>query len=207
MIQRRGIMFVLSSPSGAGKTTLSRLLLEQEQNITLSISATTRPPRPGEIDGVHYSFLSHGEFEDRLQKGEFLEYAKVFGNYYGTPKTPVFEALENGCDILFDIDWQGTQQLSLIARTDMVSVFILPPSLMELQKRLHKRAQDPMEIVHQRMSKALDEISHWAEYEYILFNHEIERSMSHLRAILYAERLKKERQKGLGDYVRSWVLP
>ena len=207
MIQRRGIMFVLSSPSGAGKTTLSRLLLEQEQNITLSISATTRPPRPGEIDGVHYTFLSQGEFEDRLQKGEFLEYAKVFGNYYGTPKTPVFEALENGCDILFDIDWQGTQQLSLIARTDMVSVFILPPSLMELQKRLHKRAQDPMEIVHQRMSKALDEISHWAEYEYILFNHEIERSMSHLRAILYAERLKKERQKGLGDYVRSWVLP
>lgn len=207
MIQRRGIMFVLSSPSGAGKTTLSRLLLEQEQNITLSISATTRPPRPGEIDGTHYSFLSHAEFEKKLQDGEFLEYAKVFGNYYGTPKTPVFEALENGRDILFDIDWQGTQQLSLIARTDMVSVFILPPSLMELQKRLHKRAQDPMEIVHQRMSKALDEISHWAEYEYILFNHEIEKSMSHLRAILYAERLKKERQKGLGDYVRSWVLP
>ena len=203
LIQRRGMMLVLSSPSGAGKTTLSRLLLEQDPNIRLSISVTTRTQRPGEIDGVHYHFTSQEDFLNRVQNQEFLEYAYVFGNHYGTPKEPVFEALEAGKDILFDIDWQGTQQIALAARHDMVSIFILPPSLSDLENRLRSRAQDAEHIVQERMSKAASEMSHWAEYEYVIFNHEVSRSLQHLTSILHAERLKKDRQLGLGDFVRG----
>lgn len=202
-IKRRGMMLVLSSPSGAGKTTLSRLLLDQDRNLSLSISATTRPQRPGEVDGVHYHFISQSEFETKVQNGDFLEYAHVFGNYYGTPKKPVLDGLLAGKDILFDIDWQGTQQLALAARNDIVSVFILPPSLDDLEKRLTSRAQDTSDVVAQRMSKALDEISHWAEYDYIVFNHDIQEALVNLKSILYSQRLKRDRQLGLGDFIRS----
>lgn len=203
LIQRRGLMLVLSSPSGAGKTTLSRLLLAQDSNIQLSISATTRPPRPGEIDGVDYHFISQTEFEYRVQKKDFLEHAHVFGNYYGTPKSPVLEALEKGKDVLFDIDWQGTQQIALEARHDMVSIFILPPSLADLENRLLKRAQDGESVIRKRMDEAANEMSHWAEYEYVIFNHEVSTSLEHITSILHAERLKKNRLLGLGDFVRK----
>ena len=202
-IKRRGIMLVLSSPSGAGKTTLSRLLLEGDSDISLSISVTTRAPRSSEINGVHYHFISQDEFEKRKNNGEFLEHAYIFGHHYATPKAPVLETLEQGKDILFDIDWQGTQQLSLVAKSDMVPIFILPPSLDILETRLRSRAQDSEYIVQDRMSKALGEISHWAEYDYVIFNSDIQESLKHLRSILYAERLKKDRQLGLADFVRS----
>jgi guanylate kinase len=202
-IQRRGIMLVLSSPSGAGKTTLSRLLLENDPDISLSISVTTRPPRPTEIDGVHYHFISQDEFDLRREKEEFFEHAYIFGYYYATPKAPVLEVLEKGKDILFDIDWQGTQQLSLAARSDMVPIFILPPSLSALEERLRSRAQDSEYVVQERMNKALSEISHWAEYEYVVFNEYVEKSLVQLQSILNAERLKKDRQLGLAEFVRG----
>ncbi len=202
-IKRRGIMFVLSSPSGAGKTTLSRLLLDQDRNLSLSISATTRPQRPGEVDGVHYHFITPEEFSQKIEHGDFLEYAHVFGNYYGTPKKAVLDGLNAGKDILFDIDWQGTQQLALNSRSDIVPVFILPPSLNDLETRLKSRAQDADDVVAARMSRASDEISHWAEYDYIVFNHDIQEALVNLKSILYAERLKKERQLGLGDFIRN----
>ncbi len=202
-IKRRGIMLVLSSPSGAGKTTLSRLLLESDPHISLSISVTTRAPRASEIDSVHYHFIAQDEFERRKKNGDFLEYAYIFGNHYATPKAPVLEALDRGRDILFDIDWQGTQQLSLVARTDMVPVFILPPSLDILETRLRLRAEDSEYVVQDRMSKALGEMSHWPEYDYVIFNSNIEESLTQLKSILYAERLKKDRQLGLADFVRS----
>ncbi|MGE4057752.1 MAG: guanylate kinase, partial [Sphingomonadales bacterium] len=166
-IQRRGLMLVLSSPSGAGKTTISRKLLAQDPDITMSVSVTTRPPRPGEVDGKDYSFVDHARFDRMVEKGDLLEHAKVFGNMYGTPAQPVFAALEAGRDVLFDIDWQGTQQLSGKARTDVVRIFILPPSTEELEKRLRTRAQDSDEVVAGRMSKASEEMSHWAEYDYV----------------------------------------
>jgi guanylate kinase len=196
-------MFVMSSPSGAGKTTLSRGLLESDDEIVMSVSATTRAPRPGEIGGKDYYFTSVEEFGLMVNRREFLEHAKVFDNYYGTPKAPVEEALANGRDVLFDIDWQGTQQLKQNAGSDVVSVFILPPSTQELERRLHSRAQDSAEVVASRMSKAADEMSHWAEYDYIIVNQDIAQSSAQIRAILDAERLKRSRQTGLDGFVKG----
>jgi guanylate kinase len=202
-IVRRGLMLVLSSPSGAGKTTLSRLLLEHDSDIELSISATTRPKRPLERDGVDYHFIDGTRFRAMIDREALLEWAQVFDNYYGTPRAPVEASLSAGRDMLFDIDWQGTQQLVERAREDLVSVFILPPSTSELERRLVTRAQDSAEIVARRMAKAADEMSHWAEYDYVIVNREISSSLVELRAILQAERLKRHRQIGLSDFVKA----
>jgi guanylate kinase len=202
-IQRRGLMLVLSSPSGAGKTTLSRQLLDNDKQIQLSVSCTTRQKRPGERDGVDYRFVDTATFRGMIERKQFLEYAEVFGNYYGTPKAPVDEALAGGRDVLFDIDWQGTQQLRDKGRADLVTVFILPPSTRDLEKRLLTRAQDPKEIVAQRMAKAADEMSHWAEYDYVVVNSDIGTSLTNLKAILTAERLKRERQVGMSVFVKG----
>lgn len=201
-VGRRGLMLVLSSPSGAGKTTLSRALLESDADITMSVSATTRAPRPGETHGTDYYFLSTEDFGIMRNKGEFLENAKVFGNYYGTPQAPVEAALAQGRDVLFDIDWQGTQQLEEAAHEDVVKVFILPPSAQDLEKRLNRRAQDPADVVAARMEKASDEISHYQEYDYIIINEDVEKSLSELRSILMAERLKRQRLTGLSNFVK-----
>lgn len=200
-IQRRGLMLVLSSPSGAGKTTISRKLLEGEADLSLSISVTTRPPRPGEIDGKDYIFLAAERFDAMVSGGELLEHAVVFGHKYGTPKAPVEQALAAGRDVLFDIDWQGTQQLDQEMREDLVSIFILPPSTTELERRLYARAQDSEEVVRGRMAKAADEMSHWAEYDYIIVNDAIDRSLSEVEAILMAERLRRQRRIGLHEFV------
>ncbi|MFZ5781046.1 MAG: guanylate kinase [Pseudomonadota bacterium] len=202
-IQRRGLMLVLSSPSGAGKTTLSRGLLDNDSHIQLSISCTTRPRRPGERDGVDYHFVDKATFRGMIERGDFLEYAEVFGNYYGTPRAPVDEVLNGGRDMLFDIDWQGTQQLRDKGRADLATVFILPPSTRDLEKRLLTRAQDSKDIVAQRMAKAADEMSHWAEYDYVVVNSDIGTSLTSLKAILTAERLRRERQVGLSDFVKA----
>ncbi len=202
-IQRRGLMLVLSSPSGAGKTTLSRQLLDNDKQIQLSVSCTTRQKRPGERDGVDYRFIDTATFRGMIERKEFLEYAEVFGNYYGTPKAPVDEALADGRDVLFDIDWQGTQQLRDKGRADLVTVFILPPSTRDLEKRLLTRAQDPKDVVAQRMAKAADEMSHWAEYDYVVVNRDIGTSLTNLKAILTAERLKRERQVGMSVFVKG----
>jgi guanylate kinase len=202
-IQRRGLMLVLSSPSGAGKTTLSRQLLDNDSQIQLSVSCTTRPKRPGERDGVDYRFIDTATFRGMIERRQFLEYAEVFGNYYGTPRPPVDAALNAGRDMLFDIDWQGTQQLRDKGRADLVTVFILPPSTRDLEKRLLTRAQDPKEIVAQRMAKAADEMSHWAEYDYVVVNSDIGTSLTNLKAILTAERLKRERQVGMSGFVKA----
>ena len=201
-IARRGLMLVLSSPSGAGKTTLSRQLLDNDKQIQLSVSCTTRQKRPGERDGVDYRFVDTATFRGMIERRQFLEYAEVFGNYYGTPRGPVDDALNAGKDMLFDIDWQGTQQLRDKGRADLVTVFILPPSTRDLEKRLLTRAQDPKEIVAQRMAKAADEMSHWAEYDYVVINTDIDRAFAQVQSILAAERLKRERQTGLSDFVR-----
>jgi len=206
-IERRGLMLVLSSPSGAGKTTISRMLLDNDDNITLSVSVTTRPMRPGEVDGVDYHFIDPDEFGLMLNRQELLEHAKVFDHYYGTPRGVVEEALSAGQDILFDIDWQGEQQLKQAALTDLASVFILPPSTEELARRLQNRASDPPDVVSARMAKAPDEISHWPEYDYIIVNYDIDDSVERVRAILSAERMKRERQVGLTAFVkrlREW---
>jgi guanylate kinase len=203
MITRRGLMLVLSSPSGAGKTSISRKLLELEDNLSLSISVTTRQRRPGEVQGRDYLFIDRTEFQLRINRGELLEHAKVFDNYYGTPRGPVEQALAAGKDVLFDIDWQGTQQLKANARDDLVSVFILPPSTRELERRLRTRAQDPEDVVAQRMAKAADEISHYPEYDYILLNDDMAESVWRVQAILHAERLRRERLVGLPDFVRG----
>ena len=192
-IQRRGLMLVLSSPSGAGKTTLSRQLLDNDKQIQLSVSCTTRQKRPGERDGVDYRFVDPATFRGMIERREFLEYAEVFGNYYGTPKRPVEEILSAGLDVLFDIDWQGTQQLRVKGRADLVTVFILPPSTRDLEKRLLTRAQDSKDTVALRMMKAADEMSHWAEYDYVVVNRDIATSLNNLKAILTAERLRRER--------------
>lgn len=192
---------MLSSPSGAGKSTLSRLLLEKDDNISLSVSATTRAPRPGEIDGKDYHFYTQDQFDQLVANDGFLEHAKVFDHSYGTPAAPVEEALRAGKDVLFDIDWQGTQQLNQKVGSDLVRVFILPPSKEELEKRLKKRAQDSDEVVAKRMSKANAEISHWAEYDYVIVNDDLEKAEKDLFTILEAERMKRPRQKGLTSFV------
>lgn len=202
-IHRRGIMFVLSSPSGAGKSTLARSLLASDNNLSMSVSATTRPAREGEVDGVDYHFMSQDEFGLMLNRDAFIEHAKVFDNYYGTPREPVEEALDAGRDVLFDIDWQGAQQLSEAGGDDLVKVFILPPSKQELETRLKKRASDSADVVAGRMAKANDEISHWAEYDYIIVNRDLDEAKAQVRAILDAERLKRSRQTGLSDFVKQ----
>jgi guanylate kinase len=202
-IQRRGLMLVLSSPSGAGKTTLSRQLLENDSQIQLSVSFTTREKRPGERDGVDYKFIDSASFRGMIERGELLEHARVFDHYYGTPGAPVEAALNAGRDMLFDIDWQGTQLLKEKGREDLVTVFILPPSTRDLEKRLITRAQDSPEVVARRMAKAADEMSHWAEYDYAVINRDIATSLIQLKSILTAERLKRERQYGLAEFVKA----
>ena len=201
-ITKRGLMLVLSSPSGAGKTSICKKLLQQDTGLVLSVSATTRKRRPGEVEGKDYQFLSIQEFENRINKSQFLEYAKVFGNYYGTPAQLVEGTLKSGVDVLFDIDWQGTQQLKARARQDLVSVFILPPSIKELEKRLFKRAQDTSEVVANRMSKSASEMSHYPEYDYVIINHDLDKSVQQVQSILCAERSRRERQIGLVDFVK-----
>ena len=201
-IARRGLMLVLSSPSGAGKTTLSRLLLGADRNVDLSISVTTRPKRRGEINGRDYHFIDRARFDDMVAGGDLLEWAEVFEHRYGTPRQPVIKALQAGRDVLFDIDWQGTQQLREKARTDLVSVFVLPPTTKELERRLKQRAQDSKSVIGSRMAKAAGEMSHWPEYDYVIVNRDKRQAFAELRAILAAERLKRERQIGLSDFVR-----
>jgi guanylate kinase len=200
-IKRRGLMLVLSSPSGAGKTTLSRALLEGDANITLSVSATTRPKRPNETDGRDYHFVSPEKFAQMIAKDEFFEHATVFNNSYGTPKQPVLSALGRGRDVLFDIDWQGTQQMKERAREDLVSIFILPPSHDELERRLKTRAQDSDEVVAGRMAKAASEISHWPEYDYVIVNEDMSRALLQVKSILEAERARRTRLIGVGEFV------
>lgn len=202
-VQRRGMMMVLSSPSGAGKTSISRRLTEADSGIALSVSLTTRQPRSNEVDGRDYKFVDLTDFNLMINRDLLLEYAKVFGNYYGTPRIPVENALAEGRDILFDIDWQGTQQLAEKAREDMVSVFILPPSWHELERRLYSRAQDSPVEINRRMAKATDEMSHWAEYDYVIINHDLEASTAAVMAILHSERLKRRRQVGLSEFVKG----
>jgi len=202
-VERRGMMFVLSSPSGAGKTTLSRMLMEAMPGLRMSVSTTTRAKRPGEVDGRDYLFVDKTRFEEMVKRGELLEWATVFDNRYGTPRAPVEAALSAGQDVLFDIDWQGTQQLREKARADVVSVFILPPSAADLEKRLHSRAQDSTEVIRGRMSRASHEMSHWAEYDYIVINHDIDAAFAEVQSILKAERLKRERRIGLTTFVRE----
>jgi guanylate kinase len=202
-VARRGLMLVLSSPSGAGKTTLSRKLLDMDKGVALSISVTTRKMRPGEKDGRDYHFIERRQFDALVEKSDLLEWAEVFDNFYGTPKKPVMDALTSGRDVLFDVDWQGTQQLRDKAPNDLVSIFVLPPSIPELERRLKTRAQDDYETIHRRMAKAADEMSHWAEYDYVVINHDIGQAFADVAAILAAERLKRERQVGLSDFVRG----
>lgn len=196
-------MLVLSSPSGAGKTTIARRILEGDGNLSMSVSVTTRPPRPGEADGKDYFFIDEPEFQRMAGADELLEHAHVFGNHYGTPRGAVEAALAEGRDVLFDIDWQGTQQLKEKAREDLVSVFILPPSVEELERRLRARAQDSDEVVRGRMAKAADEMSHWPEYDYIVVNSDVDHSTEQVASILEAERLRRERQVGLTDFVNK----
>lgn len=202
-LSRRGLALVLSSPSGAGKTTISRALLQLEPELELSVSVTTRPMRPGEVDGKDYRFIDQAEFNRLVEAGALLEHATVFGNSYGTPRGPVEAALSAGRDVLFDIDWQGTQQISAKMRDDLVTVFILPPSGEELRRRLTVRAADSTDVIARRMSKAASEMSHFPEYDYVVINREIEKSIGEVRAILVAERLKRARQPDLVEFVRS----
>ena len=203
-IARRGLMLVLSSPSGAGKSTLARHLLDLDANVAMSVSATTRTKRRGEVEGRDYFFVTPERFAGMVAQEKFLEHATVFGNQYGTPKEPVEESLALGCDVLFDIDWQGTQQLGQRAKDDLVRVFILPPSRKELERRLSARAEDSPEVVAKRMAKAKDEISHWPEYDYIILNDDMQMAQAQLKSILSAERLKRRRQTGLVDFVKKF---
>jgi len=204
---RRGLLIVLSSPSGAGKSTISRLLLDADNEVTMSVSATTRPKRPAEVEGVDYHFVDDSRFERMIAANEFVEWAPVFGHRYGTPKAPVKDALRQGRDILFDIDWQGTQQLEAAMGEDLVSIFLLPPSMSELEHRLRTRGQDSEEVIADRMSRAGAEISHWPEYEYVLVNRNADECLGQVRAIVAAERLKKVRQTGLVSFVRDLIGP
>jgi guanylate kinase len=205
--RRRGLMLVMSSPSGAGKTSISRRVLELEPELALSISVTTRPQRPGEIDGVHYFFLDHGRFDTMVARSELLEHARVYGHSYGTPKAAVEAALASGRDVLFDIDWQGAQQLRAAAADDMVGLFILPPSIPELERRLRIRAQDPEETVRYRLAQVASDVTHWPEYDYVLVNKDFEASVAAVRAILTAERLRRKRQPGLTEFVEQFRMP
>jgi len=202
-VERRGLMFVLSSPSGAGKTTLSRLLIERMPGLRMSVSVTTRAKRPGEVNGKDYLFVDKARFEEMVKRHDLLEWATVFDNRYGTPRAPVEAALSAGQDVLFDIDWQGTPQLREKARADVVSVFILPPSAADLEKRLHSRAQDSDRVIRGRMSRASHEMSHWAEYDYIVINRDVDEAFTEVQSILKAERLKRERRTGLTTFVRE----
>ncbi len=202
-ISRRGLMLVLSSPSGAGKTAISRAILDGDAAVTLSVSATTRPQRPGEVDGVDYVFVDDAGFAQMVADGAFLEHATVFGHSYGTPREPVEAALATGRDVLFDVDWQGAQQLAQAARDDLASIFILPPSTVELARRLEARAQDPPDVVAARMAQAAGEMSHWAEYDYVIVNDDLDESAASVRAILHAERLRRTRRVGLVDFVKA----
>lgn len=200
---RRGLLLILSSPSGAGKSTLSRMLMQWDPTMRFSVSATTRKPRPGEEDGREYYFRSRAAFEAMVSEGQMLEHAEVFGNLYGSPRAPVEAAMQAGTDTVFDIDWQGGQQVAQAMRGDVVSIFILPPSIAELDRRLRARAQDSDEVIAGRMAKSRDEISHWAEYDYVLINEDLELTFERLKAILIAERLKRERQPQLSAFVRT----
>ena len=202
-VTRRGFMFVLSSPSGAGKSSITRALLERDASLTLSISTTSRRRRPGETEGKDYNFVSSEDFQIMINEGKFLEHAQVFGNYYGTPVASVMEQIEAGENVLFDIDWQGTQQLKATARDDLVSVFILPPSYRALEQRLKKRNQDSDAEVAKRMAKAADELSHFAEYDYVVINSDLEQAVGEVYAILQAERRKRARMNGLTNFVRE----
>lgn len=202
-LRRRGLMLVLSSPSGAGKSTISRRILAQDDAIALSVSVTTRQPRPGEVDGVHYVFASIPDFESRIAAGAMLEHAKVFENYYGTPRGPVEDSLKSGRDVMFDIDWQGNRQLTETARQDVVSIFILPPSYAELERRLRDRGQDSDDVIAKRMAKAAAEMSHWGEYDYVIVNQDLDASVAAVQAILTAERMKRSRQPDLPGFVES----
>jgi guanylate kinase len=201
-IKRRGLMLVLSSPSGAGKTSIARELLALDKNLQMSISTTTRPRRPGEVHGVDYEFIQPNTFREMIDDEKLIEYAKVFDYYYGTPRYPVESALASGKDVLFDIDWQGTQQLAEHVGSDLIRVFILPPSTRELERRLKTRAQDSVSVVDNRMAKAMDEISHYPEYDYIIVNTVLEESVRNVRSILTSERLKRQRQIGLTDFIK-----
>lgn len=203
--ERRGLMLVLSSPSGAGKTTLSRMLLAADPAIAMSVSATTRAPRKGEVEGKDYFFVSTGRFQDMVKNGAFLEHATVFDNHYGTPKEPVMQALARGSDVLFDIDWQGTQQLRQQAGDDLVSIFVLPPSHEELERRLRARAQDADDVVAARMARAGNEISHWAEYDYVVVNDTLDHALEKVRTILAAERMKRGRQTAIPAFVGKLI--
>lgn len=203
-LKRRGLLFVLSSPSGAGKSTIARLLLAADDDISLSVSATTRPPREGEVDGRDYHFVSDEEFERMERTGAFLEWANVFGRRYGTLQREVTQSMDDGCDVLLDIDWQGTQQLKQVD-PDIVRVFILPPSMAELERRLRARGTDSEEIIAGRMERAAAEISHWAEYDYVLVNENAADCLDKVHSILKAERLKRARRVGLTDFVRSLI--
>ena len=204
-LKRRGLGMIISSPSGAGKTTISRMLLEKEPSMEMSVSVTTRPPRPGEVDGRDYHFVSREEFERLRDSGGLLEWAEVFGNFYGTPRRKVEEAFERGRDVLFDVDWQGAQQIVEALRCDVVTIFLLPPSGHALRERLEKRAQDPEEVIRRRMAGAAGEIAHWAEYQYVVINDVLEEALADIRAILRAEHLKRERRQGLSAFARGLV--
>ncbi len=205
--QRRGLLIVLSSPSGAGKSTIAGMLLNSDEEVTMSVSATTRPKRPGEVDDVDYHFVDEDGFDTMIDDGEFVEWAPVFGFRYGTPKAPVKQALRQGRDILFDIDWQGTQQLQAAMGEDLVSIFILPPSMEELERRLRNRGTDSEEVIADRMARAAAEISHWPEYEYVLVNRDMAQCLAQVQAIVAAERLKRTRRIGLVTFVRDLIGP
>ncbi len=202
-IDRRGLMLVLSSPSGAGKTAIARAIVDGDGLVTMSVSATTRPMRPGEVDGVDYVFVDAEGFARMVARGDLLEHATVFGNSYGTPREPVEKALGAGRDVLFDVDWQGARELAGGAKEDVVSVFILPPSTPELERRLRSRGQDADDVVARRMARAADEISHWQEFDYVVVNHDLDASVASVRAVLAAERLRRTRQHGLDDLVNA----
>ena len=205
-LQRRGLMLVLSSPSGAGKTTLARRLVETDENLRISVSVTTRTPRQNEVDGKDYNFVTEHVFQAMVESGKFLEHAQVFGHLYGTPSQAVYESLANGNDILFDIDWQGAQQITEHARNDVVKIFVLPPSTEELARRLKNRAQDPEKVLSERMAKAADEITHWPEYDYVIVNEDLEIATTQISRILTAERLRRHRRTGLSKFVEKLTM-
>ena len=203
--QRRGLLIVLSSPSGAGKSTISRLLLEADSEVTMSISATTRPRRPGEVEDVDYHFVDDSRFDQMVEDGEFAEWAYVFDHRYGSPKEPIKDALKVGHDILFDIDWQGTQQLRGAFGTDLVRIFILPPSMQELERRLRSRGTDSEDVIQSRMTRAASEIGHWGEYDYVLINEDMDECLAEVQSIIAAERMRRDRRPYLFDFVRRLV--